>query len=458
MARRKAVNEQTLFSARRPIGQPLAERMRPRVLGEVVGQTHLLGPGRMLSRMVEAKSLPSMIFWGPPGVGKTTLAMLLARDSGAEFRSIAAVAGGIAELRSAVEEAREAVANGRRMVLFIDEIHRWNRAQQDACLPYVESGLFTLIGATTENPSFEVISPLLSRTRVLVLNPLLADEIAQLVTRALTDTERGLGGLGLSLDAAAIAELVAISDGDARRALNTLEVAAELARAEHGVKIRTEHVSEAAQHKAPLYDQKGDEHYNVISAFIKSMRGSDPDAALYWLMRMVESGEDPLFIVRRMVVFAAEDVGNADPRALQVAIAVRDAVHFVGMPEGAIPLAQGVAYLAGAPKSNASYLAMKRAGDDVRQHGSLPVPIHLRNAPTALMSGLGYGRDYRYPHDYAGAIVEQEYLPRELAEAVYYEPTERGYEARIRDYIARVKEARKKTPSLPAIGGRIRKP
>ena len=452
MAKRKAMQEPTLFSARAPVGQPLAERMRPRSISEVVGQDHLLGPGRMLSRMVEAKALPSMVFWGPPGVGKTTLAMLLARDSGAEFRSIAAVAGGIAELRAAVGDARDVVASGRRMVLFIDEIHRWNRAQQDACLPHVESGLFTLIGATTENPSFEIISPLLSRARVLVLNPLTADEIARMVSRALADTERGLGALGLTIDEAGSAELAAVADGDGRRALNTLEVAAELARADSSPQVTAHHVLEAAQRKTQLYDQKGDEHYNVISAFIKSMRGSDPDGALYWMMRMVEAGEDPMFIARRMVIFAAEDIGNADPRALQIAISVRDALHFVGMPEGAIPLAQGVTYLAGAPKSNASYVAMKKAREDVQQHGSLPVPVHLRNAPTALMSKLGYGRDYRYPHDYGGAIIAQEYLPDELRGNIYYEPTERGYEARIRDYVARVREARGKAPRQAGIG------
>jgi putative ATPase len=453
MARHKAAQEPTLFASRISLGRPLSERMRPRSLDEVVGQQHLLASGRMLRRMVEARTLPSIILWGPPGVGKTTLAMLLAQSSGAEFRTIAAVSAGIAELRAVVEEAREAAAIGRRMVVFIDEIHRWNRAQQDGCLPHVESGLFTLIGATTENPSFEIIAPLLSRARVLVLNPLSPADISRLIERALSDSERGLGAMNLIADKTAIEEMVALADGDARRALNTLEVAAELVRGEGGAQITAQHVREAAQQKTALYDQRGDEHYNVISAFIKSMRGSDPDAALYWLMRMVEAGEDPLFIARRMVIFAAEDIGNADPRALQLAIAVRDAVHFVGMPEGAIPLAQGVTYLAGAPKSNASYLAMKRAAEDARVHGSLPVPINLRNAPTALMSQLGYGRDYRYPHDYANALVEQEYLPAELRERVYYQPTERGYEARIREYIARAKAVRTNPPSVPPADG-----
>ena len=309
--------------------------MRPRSLEEVVGQEHLLGPDKMLSRMLAAGALPSIILWGPPGSGKTTIALLLARQSGASFRTIAAVAAGIAELREAVEEARrELEAGGRRTVVFIDEIHRWNRAQQDAILPHVESGLITLIGATTENPSFEVIAPLLSRTRVLVLRALGDEDIAAIARRALGDTERGLGASGLTFEDEALTELVRFGAGDARRALNTLEVAATLARAAGRTTIAPEHVREAAQQKMLLYDRAGEEHYNVISAFIKSMRGSDPDAALYWMTRMLEAGEDPLFVARRMVIFAAEDVGNADPRALQLALAVKDAVDFVGMPEG----------------------------------------------------------------------------------------------------------------------------
>jgi len=392
---------------------------------------------------VAAGRLHSVILWGPPGSGKTTIALLLAKKIDAEFVQISAVSSGVADLREAVADARrELEATGRRTVVFIDEIHRWNRAQQDAFLPHVESGLVTLIGATTENPSFEVVAPLLSRARVLVLNPLSDNAIATIITRALRDPERGLGKLDLTLDDDARAELVRLASADARRALNTLEIAAELAQHAGSKEILTVHVSEAAQHKALLYDRAGEEHYNVISAFIKSMRGSDPDAALYWMMRMVEAGEDPLFIARRMVIFASEDIGNADPRAIQIAIAVKDAVDFVGLPEGVIPLAQGVTYLASAPKSNASYIGMQRAREDTRELGALPVPLHLRNAPTPLMKGLGYGKDYRYPHNFEGAVAEQDYLPDQLIGKEYYQPTERGFEARLKEYLDKVREIR----------------
>jgi putative ATPase len=436
--------EPGLFPARKPAAQPLADRMRPRSIAEVVGQEHLLGPDKLLGRMLQAGTLPSMILWGPPGSGKTTIALLLARQSEASLRAIAAVTAGVADLREAVEAAqRELDAGGRRTVVFIDEIHRWNRAQQDAILPHVESGLITLIGATTENPSFEVIAPLLSRTRVLVLRALDDDAVAAIIRRALGDAERGLGSSGLELEREALDELVRFASGDARSALNTLEVAATLARQAGRKIIAPEHVREAAQKKTLLYDRAGEEHYNVISGFIKSMRGSDPDAALYWMTRMLEAGEDPLFIARRMVIFAAEDVGNADPRALEVAVAVKDAVDFVGMPEGAIPLAQGVTYLACAPKSNASYRAMLQARADAVEHGALPVPLHLRNAPTPLMRKLGYGEGYRYPHESEGAINEQQYMPAELGERRYYEPSERGYEARLREYLERARLARR---------------
>jgi putative ATPase len=443
MARRKADANEGLFRPKRPPAQPLADRMRPRTLDEVVGQEHLLGHGRLLSEMAAAGKLHSMILWGPPGTGKTTIALLVARQSGAVFKSLAAVTSGVADLREAVEAARRVLElEGKRTVVFIDEIHRWNRAQQDAILPHVESGLITLIGATTENPSFEVIAPLLSRTRVLVLQPLSDEDITTLIKRALQDRDRGLGEMGLALDDDALAEIVRLGGGDARNALGTLEVAAELARNAGRAVIRIADVTEATQHKTLLYDRAGEAHYNIISAFIKSMRGSDPDAALYWMTRMIEAGEDALFVARRMVIFAAEDIGNADPRALQLAIAVKDAVEFVGLPEGIIPLAQGVTYLASAPKSNASYRAMLAAREDARQHGALAVPLHLRNAPTPLMRKLGYGEDYLYPHDYEGTVTDQTYRPEKLEGRLYYLPSERGYEARLREYLDRVRKMR----------------
>jgi putative ATPase len=424
-------------------GQPLADRMRPRTLDELVGQQHLLGPGKLLTQMAASRTLHSIILWGPPGSGKTTLARLVAEQTGAVFRAISAVLSGVADLREAIDLARrQLAADGQRTLLFVDEIHRWNRAQQDAFLPHVESGLITLIGATTENPSFEVIGPLLSRTKVLVLNPLSESDLAILIDRALTDSERGLGAFKLEIADRARDELIAQAGGDARKLLNALEIAAELARQAGSSSISMDHVREATQHKALLYDRAGEEHYNVISAFIKSMRGSDCDAALYWMMRMVEAGEDPMFIARRMVIFAAEDVGNADPRALTVAASVKDAVEFVGMPEGVIPLAQGVTYLASAPKSNASYRAMLATREDVRKLGALPVPMHLRNAPTPMMRQMGYGAGYRYPHDYEGALAEQDYLPEELLSRRYYEPSERGYEIRIREYLERARRSR----------------
>jgi putative ATPase len=443
MARRKVDDEEGLFRLRPASGQPLADRMRPRSLEEVVGQEHLLAPGKLLNQMASSGALHSIILWGPPGTGKTTIALLLAQRSKAIFKALAAVTAGVADLREAVEAARQRLQlEGKRTVVFIDEIHRWNRAQQDAILPHVESGLITLIGATTENPSFEVIAPLLSRARVAVLQPLSGEDIKTLIQRALVDSERGLGASGLSIENDASAELVSFAGGDARRALNTIEIAAELAGNAGRTAISGTDVSEAAQHKALLYDPAGEEHYNVISAFIKSMRGSDPDAALYWMTRMVEAGEDPLFIARRMVIFAAEDVGNADPRALQMAIAVKEAVDFVGLPEGIIPLAQGVTYLASAPKSNASYRAMVAARADAREHGALPVPLHLRNAPTGLMRGLGHGAGYQYPHDFDEAISDQTYRPELLEGRDYYVASDRGYEARIREYLDRVRAVR----------------
>jgi putative ATPase len=416
---------------------PLAERMRPRTLDEYVGQTKLLGPGRLLRQVTERQTLPSLILWGPPGCGKTTLAHLLAQTVQLPFVAFSAVLSGVKELRQIIDEAQEQRRrSGKSTVLFVDEIHRFNKAQQDAFLPHVERGLIILIGATTENPSFEVIAPLLSRTRVVVLEPLSPEDLILVLKRALQDEERGLGIQHLTADEEALAFIVQHAQGDARVALNTLEVAATLAAQKETQHLDLALAEEAAQHKALLYDKGGEEHYNVISAFIKSMRGSDPDAAVYWLMRMLEAGEDPLFIARRMVIFAAEDISNADPHALSLAIAAKDAVHFVGLPEGRIPLAQAATYLATAPKSNASYKAMLSALEDVKKHGPLPVPLPLRNAPTKLMKGLGYGKGYQYAHDYEGAVTEQQHLPDALRERRYYFPSERGQEKEIKERMA----------------------
>ena len=429
---------------------PLAERMRPRRVDEFVGQQHLLGPGRVLREMLEGGQVESLILWGPPGTGKTTLAHLLAAASGAHAVSFSAVLQGVKELRQVVEEAEsELRRSGRPTVLFVDEIHRFNKAQQDAFLPHVEAGTVTLIGATTENPSFELIPPLLSRTRVLVLEPLTEDEVGAVVDRALADTERGLGSARLTLAPEARAFLVAHAQGDARVALNTLELAARLARGRRTRALDLPLLEEAAQQRALRYDKAGEEHYNVISAFIKSLRGGDPDAAVYWMMRMLEAGEDPLFVARRMVIFAAEDVGNAEPQALQVAVAAKDAVHFVGLPEGRIPLAQAATFLATCPKSNASYRAMLAAAEDVRQAGPLPVPLHLRNAPTPLMKGLGYGAGYLYPHDYEDTVVEQDYLPERLRARRYYQPSDRGREREIGERLRAWRARRAPTEKTP---------
>lgn len=423
---------------------PLAERMRPETIDEIVGQAHLLGPGRLVREMIDGGQLHSSILWGPPGTGKTTLARLLARAANAEFVSFSAVLSGVKELREIIAAAEDRRRlHGRGTILFVDEIHRFNKAQQDAFLPHVENGTVVLLGATTENPSFEVIAPLLSRTRVLVLEPLDADAIGALLDRALADHERGLGKLALELTPEARAFLSDRAHGDARIALGALELAATLAGQRRQRTLDLALVESALQQKAIRYDKGGEEHYNVISAFIKSLRASDPDAAVYWMMRMLEAGEDPLFVARRMVIFAAEDVGNADPRALQVAVAAKDAFHFVGFPEGRIPLAQAATYLATAPKSNASYRAMLAAADAVQKHGALPVPLALRNAPTPLMKGLGYGSDYRYPHDYDDAVVDQQCLPDRLADATFYEPTDRGHELAIRERMSSVRAAKR---------------
>jgi putative ATPase len=419
---------------------PLAERLRPTTLAEVVGQRHLLDEGKPLRRLIETDQLASLIFWGPPGTGKTTLAQIIAHSTKSNFVFFSAVLQGVKEVREIVKQAQEERRyHGRRTLLFVDEIHRFNKAQQDAFLPWVERGDVILIGATTENPSFEVISALLSRSRVFVLYPLDPADIRILLERALTDP-RGLAGRNLRVTEEAMEFLAEQAHGDARVALNTLEVAAAMAVTEE---IDLETVQGALQKRALLYDKGAEEHYNVISAFIKSLRGSDPDGALYWLARMIEAGEDPLFIARRMVIFASEDVGNADPRALQMALAVQQAVHFVGLPEARINLAQGVTYLATAPKSNAAYIGIEQALAEVRKSGALPVPLHIRNAPTRLMKELGYHKGYKYAHDFAGGVAPQEHLPEALAGRRFYRPTERGYEKLIGERLRHWEELKK---------------
>lgn len=421
---------------------PLAERMRPRNLLQFVGQEHLLGEGKLLRRLIETDQVSSLILWGPPGSGKTTLARIVAHATSSHFIFFSAILSGVKDLRQIVKEAEEELAaSGRRTILFVDEIHRFNKAQQDAFLPYVERGLLTIIGATTENPSFEVIAPLLSRCKVLVLKPLSPEDIGRILRQAIEDPEHGLGNRGLSLTEEALSFIAEQAEGDARIALNTLETAARLT-GEGTIDLET--AREAVQKKPLLYDKGGEEHYNVISAFIKSMRGSDPDGALYWLARMLEAGEDPLFILRRMVILASEDIGNADPRALQLAISALQGFQLVGLPEGRIIMAQAVSYLATAPKSNASYLGIDEAIAEVRKTGALPVPMHVRNAPTRLMKDLGYHKGYRYAHDYEGGYVEQEYLPERLAGKKFYRPAGHGYEKYIKERMEFLREKKKK--------------
>jgi putative ATPase len=408
--------------------RPLAARMRPQNLDEFVGQQAVLGPGHVLRRAIERDAVPSMILWGPPGSGKTTLAQIVARTTGAQFEGMSAVSAGVADLRRVVNEARARRRIGKHTVLFIDEIHRFNKAQQDAVLPYVEDGTVTFIGATTENPSFEVNAALLSRARVFVLQPLSDDEVGQIVDRALRDRERGLGNREVQLDDDARRLLISLANGDARTALNALEFAAASASGE-APKIGKSLVRDAMQRRGSQYDKAGDMHYDVISAFIKSVRASDADAALYWLARMIDGGEDPLFIARRLVILASEDVGLADSNGLQVAVAAQQAVHFVGMPEGFFPLAHATLYLATAPKSNSVGRSFSAAMDDVVQTRNEPVPLHLRNAPTGLMRQLGYGKGYHYAHD--DYDVVQLNLPTNLSGRSYFRPGNRGAEERI---------------------------
>jgi putative ATPase len=441
---------------KRETGEPLAARMRPRSLDEVIGHEHLLAPGRLLRRTIEADRITSMIFWGPPGSGKTTLAEVIAHHTHARFVRLSAVSAGVADLRRVVDEASKLKQfSQQRTILFIDEIHRFNKAQQDAVLPHVERGTVTLIGATTENPSFEVNAALLSRSRVFVLNALTEENILAILKSALVDPERGLGKFALNVDEEALDAIATFANGDARTALNVLELAAQgsvvektSADTEIGRvrQVTVALVEEAMQHRALLYDKGGDQHYDMISALHKSLRGSDPDAGLYWLVRMLEAGEDPLYIIRRLIRFASEDVGMADPQALLVCIAAQQAVHFVGLPEANLALAQAVVHLATAPKSNALYEAYSKVQADVQQTRNESVPLQIRNAPTKLMKDLDYGKDYKYAHDYykdmqiedperPPTVQLQEYLPENLKDRRYYEPGYQGKEASIKKWL-----------------------
>ena len=418
--------QDSLFA--KPNTAPLAARLRPRSLDEVAGQQHLLGPQMPLRVAIERGDTGSILLWGPPGTGKTTIARLVARHVQAEFVPFSAVTDGVPRLREIVAEAEKRRALGMRTVLFVDEIHRFNRAQQDALLPHVESGLLTLIGATTENPSFELNGALLSRLRVFVLQALDTDALGSLVDRALRDRERGLGERGLTITPEARQLLVTESDGDARRALTVLEACTVLAAAADTTELTPALVAQALQTRLPSYDKSGEQHFNLISAYHKSLRGSDPQAALYWLARMIEGGEDPLYVARRTVRFAAEDIGLADPRALQLAIAARDAYHFLGSPEGELALAEAAIYCATAPKSNRVYVAWKAAQQAARETPAAPVPLHIRNAPTKLMDELGYGAGYQYAHDAPEGYVPQDYLPDEVVSRQFYSPSSFGLE------------------------------
>jgi len=431
--------------------QPLAERMRPRTLDEFLGQEKLLGPGKPLRVQIENDNLGSMLFWGPPGCGKTTLARLIARLTSSEFVSFSAVLTGIKEIKDVMAAAERQSHSGHRTIVFIDEVHRFNKAQQDAFLPYVEAGHITFIGATTENPSFEVISPLLSRTKVYVLDPLPTPLIVELLRRALADKERGLANENLDADDDILFRIASFANGDARTAYNTLELAARGARPDsQGVRVVTrELLEDVLQRKLLRYDKAGEEHYNLISALHKSVRNSDPDAALYWLVRMLESGEDPLYLARRMVRMASEDVGLAEPGALPVTLAAKDAFDFLGAPEGHLALAQAAVYLSLAPKSNAVYTAYGDAAEDVRKTEADPVPLHLRNAVTGLMKNIGYGEGYKYAHNFEEKVTDMSCLPDNLAGRVYYKPTGEGFEQRLRQRLDEIRKlkVRSKTNS-----------
>jgi putative ATPase len=448
--RRPPQPDETLFgaAAKKSAGgrAPLADRMRPHALAEVVGQRHLLGPHALLAQAISGDRIRSMILWGPPGSGKTTLARVIASLTRSNFAPVSAVLGSVAELRDVVAAARERLAfHGERTIVFVDEIHRFNKAQQDAFLPHVEDGTIVLVGATTENPSFAVNAALLSRCKVFRLEPLAEADLVELLRRAVEDPVRGLGSRALTADDAALLAIAQASAGDARRALSSLEIVADWLESSGERTVSLEAIAAADSHRPLLYDKSGEEHYNVVSAFIKSMRGSDPDAAVYWMMRMLEAGDEPLFVSRRMLIFASEDVGNADPRALVLAEAADATLRRVGMPEGTYALAQACVYLASAPKSNAANAAWHRAKELIDQHGALPVPMKLRNAVTPLMREEGYGKGYRYAHDFDGGVAAGEtYLPDALEGQLLYEPTDRGEEARIGERLRAIRAARGK--------------
>jgi putative ATPase len=425
--------------------RPLADRMRPRTLEEFAGQEHILEPGKSLRVQIERDDTGSLIFWGPPGVGKTTLAKIIARMTNADFIEFSAVLSGIKEIKQVMADAERARQYGTRTIVFVDEVHRFNKAQQDAFLPYVEKGSIRLIGATTENPSFEIISALLSRSRVYVLKPLSEEQIVGLLERALQDKERGLGDLYLRADEDALRKIASYSSGDARSAYNALEVAATLAKDAQSA-ITDAIVTDALQKRVLRYDKAGEEHYNLISALHKSVRNSDPDAGLYWLARMLEAGEDRLYVARRVVRMAVEDIGLADPNALGITLAARDAFDFLGMPEGDLALAQAVVYLCAAPKSNAVYTAYSAVREDVERTAQDPVPLHLRNAPTGLMKAFGYGEGYQYAHNLESKVADMQCLPDNLKDRVYYQPTEEGIEKRIK---ARLEDLRKAKANSP---------
>jgi putative ATPase len=428
---------------------PLADRMRPQSLDAFVGQSHLLGKESLLRHAIEQDRMFSVILWGPPGSGKTTLARIMAHETKAHFETFSAVLSGVKEIRKVIDSAMMFRRyHKKETLLFVDEIHRFNKAQQDAFLPHVESGLITLIGATTENPSFEVIAPLLSRARVMVLKPFSVEELTAILKRALNDSKNGLKESSVQVELEALEYIAWSADGDARTALNSLEAAASLVleKDPRGRKITRAVVEAALQKKALRYDKGGDEHYDLISAFHKGLRGSDPDAALYWLARMLTAGEDPLYIARRMVRFASEDIGNADPQALSVTVSAMQAFQFVGLPEGDLALAQAAVYLATAPKSNALYAGMGVVKRAIAETGALPVPLHIRNAPTKMMKDLGYAKGYKYAHHFPDAYVSQEYLPEELRGSRFYTPSDRGYERTIKERLAKWRRLREAFP------------